>query len=474
MGEKTVSKSFLKTFTDSLREIVGNGIKIYSDEFKKASFSFAADYDCDEHLSHAEDIRLSTEKVMSIIAKPHIKVTVEEVVTRSELSGALSHHSFALTLKDPKLWKMKNGDMSPEYVHTVENIDTIDTYENQFISLFIDELSEDVDSILSDVAPLVESLQEHFERTDKTFGQKSMFKGFAKSKAPFTPFMLSSEMEDRAELLNLVKKLEKRLKNLKETEFYKITSNKRLNRSIIPTNILIHDPRYNYCYKKYVASYNKRDQSDLKNDELYYNYVVTCFASYLANNQLMTPDNKPSISLDEHDHIDMQSLRLRKDNFSFTFRLDKENHGIECKVFYMGGKRKNIEKRKANYYLLVSHSYNERNQKIIKSIIDSKAGYDDVLLITAKNVIKQFSDVVNLSYYRKDGITLIQNVLASMMMLFESSIGLYHDRCPFCGSEEITFTGENYICAHCGTSYSIFPQYNRDLVWLTSIGRRNK
>lgn len=472
--KKVTSKSFLADFTDSLREQLGvNGLKVFSKEFNETSFSFNADFNCDEQLTHAEEIRLATEKIMAIIAHPHIKVVTEEIIIRSELSGALSHDSFSETMRDPKLWKNKNGSMSPEYVHTVENVDTINTYENQFISMFIDELSEDVDLLLSDIAPLVESLQEHFERTDKTFGQHSMFKGFAKSKAPFTPFMLSNEMNDREKLLMLVRKLQKRLRNLRSTEFYKLTSNKRFNHSVIPTNVLIHDPKYNFCYKMYVASYQKKGAQDKEND-LYYNYVVTSFAKYFASTQLMVPDNKPSISLDEYNNINLQSVKVRKDNFSFTFRLDKESHGIECKVFYMGGKRKDMEKRKATYYLIVSHTFTEKNQKVIDALIDSKAGYDDVLLITAKNAVKRFSDVVNLTYYKDDGAMLIKNVLASMMMLFESSIGLYHDRCPFCGSEEITFTGSNYICAHCGTNYSIFPQYNRDLVWLTTIGRRNK
>ncbi len=473
MKEKQVSQSFLGDFTDSLKNVIGAGLKIYSDEFKKASFSFSVDFDCEEQLAHAERIRLATDKIMAIIDNPHIKVTTEEVIIRAELSGALSHDSFSETMRDPKLWKSKHGEMSPEYVHTLENIDTVNTYENQFICMFIDELAEDVDLILSDIAPLVESLQEHFERTDKTFGQKSMFKDFAKSKAPYTPFMISSESEKRDELLLLVRKLEKRLKNLKGTEFYRLASNKKFNRSVIPTNILIHDPKYNYCYKMHV-SYYKDKNDDSKNDELYYNYVVTGFAKYFATTELMEPDNSPSIMIDEYGHVDMQSLRVRKDNFSFIFRLDRENHGIECKVFYMGGKRKNNEKRKATYYLVVSHSYTERNEKTIQAIIDSKPGYDDVLLITAKNVLKRFADVVNLSYYRKDGAVLIRNVLASMMMLFESSIGLYHDRCPFCGSEDISYTGVNYICAKCGTAYSVYPQYNRDLVWLTSIGRRKE
>ena len=468
-------KPFLKSFTDSLREVVGNnGIKIYSDEFKEASFSFNADYNSDEQLAHLEEIRLASEKVMAILAKPHIKVSTEEVIIRSELSGALSHDSFSLTLKDPKLWKTKNGKMSPEYVHTVENVDSIVTYENKFIAMFIDELSEDIEATLSDIAPLVESLQEHFERTDKTFGQKSMFKGFAKSKAPYTPFMLSKEKEDRERLMILAKKLEKRLKNFKGTEFYKLSSDKKFNRSVIPTNVLIHDPRYNYCYKMHVASYNKNNGEDIINDSLYYNYVVTSFVKYFVSSPLFVADNKPSISLNEEDEIDLQSLRIRKDNFSISFRLDRENKGIECKVFYMGGKRKNIEKRKASYYLLVSHSYTEKNQKAIEAILSSKGGYDDALLITARNAVKKFSDIVNLSYYKDDGGTIIKNVLASMMMLFESPIGLYHERCPFCGSEDITFTGENYLCGHCSSAYSIFPQYNRDLVWLTTIGRSKK
>ena len=39
---------------------------------------------------------------------------------------------------DAKLWKEKSGEMVPEYVHSVETIDSIHTYENRFIALLID------------------------------------------------------------------------------------------------------------------------------------------------------------------------------------------------------------------------------------------------------------------------------------------------------------------------------------------------
>lgn len=470
--QESESKNFLKVFTGNLKTLFAEypTARVFSEDFSFANLPFYAEFDCDEQLAHAEEIRVATDKIMSIIRKPHIKVDTSEIVIRSELSGKLSHDSFAETLRDPQLWKDKNGTMSPEYVHTVETVDSINIYENQFISMFLDELENDIQMMLADVAPLVESLQEHFERTDKTFGQYSMFKGFAKSKAPFTPFFLS-EGQNQEELLMLCEKLEKRIKNLKGTEFYRLTSNKRFNHNVIPTNILMHDPLYNHCYKMYVASYQKKNNED-KNDDLYYNYVVASFARYLSKATIYKPDSNPLIGIDALGHIQMQQIRIRKDNFAFYMRLDNENHGIICKVFYMGGKRKDLEKREARYYLAVSHSYTEKNEKAIKAFIrEQRQFYDDVLLVTAKNVIKQFHDVVNLSYHRKDGGVLIKNVLASMMMLFEAKIGLYHSRCPFCGNEEITFTGKNYVCAHCGSNYSIFPQYNRDLVWLTTIGR---
>ena len=51
------------------------------------------------------------DKITSIVFRPHIKSSTEEIIQRSELSSSLSVQSFNDTIKDTKLWKNKRGEM---------------------------------------------------------------------------------------------------------------------------------------------------------------------------------------------------------------------------------------------------------------------------------------------------------------------------------------------------------------------------
>ena len=470
MAKKT--KEFLESFVETLHQRIllsGGHPALFGDSSIFDSLEYQTSYDCDAELIKAKLIRKMTDKIMAIIREPHIVATTNEIVTRAELAGHLSHESFAQTMRDPQLWREKEGSMAPESIHTIETVDTINIYENQFICMLLDVLEDEIKLLLSDIIPLVESLQDHFERTAKTFGTSSIFEAYANKKGPFEPFMLSNG-DAHEELLMLCEKLSKRIKHLKATEFYKVASNKRFNRAVMPTNILLHDPRYNFCYKNYLTSF-RNDKDPFAEDDLYYNYVTALVCHALNAKEGWVIANQPKIAFGADRRLELQSLRIRKGNFSFYVRFDDENNGVEFKTAYLGGKREGVEKRNVRYYWLLSHMYNEKNAKVVEAKLEElRKGYDDVILVTAKNAERKFGNVANLSYYRDNVGAVIDNMLTSMMMIFDVKTGLYDSQCPFCGGEDVLYSGSNYICGRCGSEYSIYHQTNRDLVWLTKIG----
>ena len=85
-------------------------------------------YDYVESLARLKELKVVTDKIISIIFKPQIKSVTNEVILRSELAGAISTESFIKTTRDVKLWKNKEGELTPEYVYSLENIDSIDTF----------------------------------------------------------------------------------------------------------------------------------------------------------------------------------------------------------------------------------------------------------------------------------------------------------------------------------------------------------
>ena len=148
---------------------------LYKDRYK-----LVFNFEYEEVTLRVKELKSVINKITSIIFKPHIKVTTNEIITRSELSGPLSNESFYETMKDSRLWKNKNGKMTPEHVHSLENIDTLDTYENRFISYLVTLIEQEIKDLLINVTPLVDSIEEIFEQSGISYGKTSILNSLNK------------------------------------------------------------------------------------------------------------------------------------------------------------------------------------------------------------------------------------------------------------------------------------------------------
>ena len=247
-----IKEDYLLNFNNKLLKIIEKDSSfnnlynlLLNDKIKLSS-----KYNYDEILMELNQIKDLLNKITSIIYKPHIKSVTSEIIIRSEVSNNLSTESFIKTTKDPKLWKNKNNNLTPEYVYSNENIDSLDTYENRFISLLINEINNELKIININISPLIESIEEFYGVNGLTFGKNSIINDLASKNYPYNGFF-NKEKGNKKIIIEVVKNLNNKLKRLKESEFYKITKNKFINKNVIPTNILIHDPLYNYCYRYY-------------------------------------------------------------------------------------------------------------------------------------------------------------------------------------------------------------------------------
>ena len=92
-------------------------------------------------------------------------------------------------MKDSRLWKNKNGKMTPEHVHSLENIDTLDTYENRFISYLVTLIEQEIKDLLINVTPLVDSIEEIFEQSGISYGKTSILNSLRVQKQYILPGM---------------------------------------------------------------------------------------------------------------------------------------------------------------------------------------------------------------------------------------------------------------------------------------------
>jgi len=460
----TDRKDFLVNFTGQMKEELRRAPIGLFDALD--DFAYTEPYRFDEELSRLEQMKTVLDKILSILDHPAIKVETDSIVKRSELSGKLSHESFLETLKDPKLWKEKRGSMVPEQVHTVETIDTIDIYENRFIAMLIQELEEDIALDEDDLAPLVESIEEHFQNKSLTFGAYSIVRNLRKEEKDYPDFVEDREDESKEELITLVRKIHRRLRNMKSTEFFRITSKRPIQGNIIPTNILIHDRLYSYCYRYYVEHYKKDEKDERKNTIYYFNYVLASLLLTLKRKGILKKEEIRSLAFDEEDILSIDPVILQDSRFTFTIEEDKKNLGLRIVTTLSFDERKET----SDYYLIIREKYSEKTKTSIHLLKEQMEKDHHVILIVSNNLIQDFNSTLTLNIHKEDD-GLLLDLLSSFQLLIKGRKDIYQTLCPVCGTNHVRFDGSRYCCPNCSSVYSMGKIANTEVVYLESIGK---
>ncbi len=458
----TDSKDFLINFTDTVKKEIGKGpIGFYH---ALDLLVYTESYHFDEEKNRLEDLKTVTDKILSILYHPAIHATTSEIVQRSELSGKLSHDSFSDTMRDPRLWKEKGDSMVPEYVHTVETIDNIDIYENRFLSLLIRELDEDISSTIEDMTPMVESLGEHYQSNLFTFGKYSPLRDMRKRYYPYSSFVLKGN-GSKEELYNKAKKLKRRIRNMMGSEFYKITSKHPISKSVRPTNILIHDSLYSYCYKYYISHYKTGEMEERKRQILYFNYFFISFLHLLKNRKLLKEEEMIDLSFSEEGLLTFSPFSIDHYPFALTLVEDKENLALKIDVVLHYDNKDYV----SSYYLLTRERYTEKNRNNIHAIQERKEG--KFILVTGNNLVKDYDSVLTFSYHKEKNEELLDDLLSSLTILIQANKDVYSGLCPVCGKNHIHFDGNQYLCQDCHTSYVMDTLDSDNLLWILSYGK---
>lgn len=448
------------------------------DAFKTKEFNLIEKYDYLETERKLEEFKGVLDKITSIIYSPHIKVSESEIILRSELSGHLSRESFFDTTKDTKLWKKKNNELTPEYVHTKENIDSIDCYENQFICLLINEINEEFNIIRDSLSFVNDSLEEHFEEKGITFNEYGIFNSLKEYAYPYRGIFIEPNASiDK--IFHLINRLSRKLKNIMSTEFYKVCSKTTISYNVLPTNVLLHDGLYNYCYRYFKTNYLFKKDDNFTLETLFFNYFLLNMFNYMYEKGIGKGNKKITdyYHLDENGKLKIPYISFKKDLFAFKISDGSYKNGIEIEVKFVdksGNLHTKVEEKQiAKYYLLTTYSLNEDNYKKLNPILlDLSKKYDNVIIITMNNEIHLYNNVLTLSLFKDNHITLFKNLFASLTMLFVSSKDQYKYKCPVCGAKSVYEVMNHYECEECNSKYSFINASGSDLLWIKSLRRK--
>lgn len=478
-----VRDEFLHKYSNKLLSLLrkDNSFTNFCDVFNKNKLKTYAHYNYEDTYHHVKELKEVLDKITTIVFKPHIKSDNEEIILRSELSTSLSSQSFSDTLRDTKLWRNKRGEMTPEYVHNVQHIDTIVTYENCFISMLVDQINDEIEFLLNNLTPLVKSIEEEYEVKGISYGVHSLFNEFKPFEYPYDESFMKEKTSTR-KIFVLARKLFKRVKNIKASEFYRLTHKPNMDKDILPTNILTHDRTYAYCYRFYLDNYKKAQDEDLhKLDVYYHNFFLSLLIKFLAEYKIGNTkiSKQAKFIFDKNEKLTFDKLSFKKGMFAFEIKPDLENLGIIIEVKLINNAVRSDTKvdleKFASYYILTTFTYSEANQPLIDSILKEKREiYTDVILATQNNTILDFLNVVNISSYDNDSDQLIRNLIASFTMLFVTDVEIYEDKCPVCGKKQASINNKEYLCQACHSKYSLLNINDKEMMWIKSFRRKEK
>ena len=470
--------SYFVKFNAKLNRIVSknNSFGDVYNALKTNKIKFNDKYDFEETKNKLEEFSKVLDKIISIIYAPHIEVSTSDIVVRSEQAGRLTRDSFFDTTRDTKLWKRKNHELTPEYVHTKENVDTIDNYENRFIALLISKISEEFEIIRSSMEFVSDSLEEHFETNGITFNEFSIFNSFKEFSYPYEGiFVKPSTSVSR--INKLINKLSRRIKNIKGSEFYKITSKKRIPEAIMLTNVLLHDEKYNYCYRYYKNNYLFDSKEKFNFADAFYNYSLVSLFNYLAKSSLGrgTQNLKSNIDFDQNGRLHFKEIIFKKDVFSFFVKEDE--NGIIIEVHFLNeSKYKKLkvgDNRIARFYLLPIFVVDEDNVNFVNErLLSLSKDYDNIILITMANYLHEYNNTITLSVFKNNHDVLFKNLFSSFTMLFFVDGEEYKFKCPVCGAKNVFQKENHYECSKCNASFSFIDIKGDEALWIKSLRRK--
>lgn len=412
-----------------------------------------------DSLDKIDSLTKVLERILSIVRKPVFKTDSERLVKRSDLVSSLDQKGFIDTMRDISLWKEKNGEKTPEFVHTSESIDSIIMYENKFICLLVDLLSEDIDDFSLMEEDYFSSLAESYEMPSLTYSSHSFLNELPLFKGPIDRefYDIPDKRPDFTEKLGKAKKY---IKFIKSSKFYKSVSPYKIKKDIIPTNVLIHNPLYSYCYKFYLDNYlNQNYPSDCM-DKSYFNFIVLRLLNLLDTCGVDLDGQ--IFKMNKDGFIEFNPIVFVKDQMTYSLK-EEADLSLIIDLDYKGERSSSI-----------IHMIRKVDKKSLKPIRTKKKNdekiFDNSIFITASNKSNYYNKILVSSYYKNDQTSLM-NLIKSLGLVFK--VKNIFEVCPVCGSRNVYNFGTKAHCLNCDSSMSYFKNEDDSFnLWIKSILRK--
>lgn len=379
--------------------------------------------------------------VISYIAfKPRLEVKYIDSISRSDLAPKISNDDLLATIHDRSLWKRKNGEMSPEYVHFEESVDKLATYENLFVMKIIRMLS-------------------------KAIGEYDDF--YHSLLKDISSVSLNEDYEDVTIIFQTINHLKKKMRRIESTYFYKeLSKAKDEIVRVYPTNILLDDHSYSKLYRFY--NKHKRFLSEgISRLSLFDFYLLSLMQTLKERGYKL--ESNPSINIDDEFEIGGtlifvkgdKSLKITPIRKRAFMDIETDLSTIEGHISAKHGLFINEDPEFGSAYRYISQN-----------------GYGEYVSYEGLGIFSLLywngSSFEKRDPSSKSSIELVNDYLDSLFIIKKASKILYTKNCPNCLSTEIEHEGDDCHCLDCGSLYSFYKDGENDYIYIKKLGRKRK
>jgi len=280
----------------------------------------------------------------------------------------------------------------------------------------------------------------------------------------------------------------KRMIQLRRSVFYRdcMKKGKLTVAGVKPTNILIHDRKYNYVYRFFLKHLLKtRSVKDEAATQLEFANYATVKVLYELSRAGFQPKTSDAALINNEGLYEASDVVMTKGPLDVSFRSDGAA-GMRVTVsldYTLGGfaKEQNLaEKRSARYYLRYM-GVRPKNLRTVKEVDDdinafSKAmreeGYHDAYTLTMMQKQHNRRAIITSNKLLKLDSN-VWNMLKNMFFFTEASSLIYTRKCPVCGGVNIENENGNCLCVDCMSAYALLGfgkgRDRRELIWLKRV-----
>ena len=445
---KILEKQMLSENINQIREFVNVNdsciTKVYQN-IQNFNISSLQTLSYENDLKFLDELSFILSVIASIVARPTINTTVEDVVLRQDQAPSIQPEQYQKIFKDVKLWKRKKGSMLPEYVHYSQSIDKIETYENCFVAMLIKKIEAE----LSEYFDFYVMQLKTFDRNAQT--------------------LLTAD--EAYEALLKVEKLQKRIKYIKNSYFYKRVSKVKFKlENIKLTNILLHNRLYNYCYKFYLKLQAHSEGAKLSNEFNLYYFFLLLKVLNKNNYTLQLEEELDIFNLQKNENFKLPQLTFTRDDFVLTLKKDKNGLIVDIISNQLKKSRNFVSHNFITFD--ANHTFSDTKSLVRTDYFDNKKFLNiDSISIRGRSFVNNDNSLEIVEENPAPEIDLLGRWLTEKTTTAFASKTIYERFCPICKSRDIYYEKNNHNCMSCKSKYTFYKDdENRECVWFISLG----